>query len=516
MTRWKKTGHSLVAALGVLLAACGTDGGEQPQPVPGPGPGPDTPAAGFALRLGSGSMDYGKDVAVDAEGNVYVTGYFGGTVDFDPGAGVTELRGSPPADIFLAKYAPDGALRWARHIGGGQGADMPHTVVVAPGGDLLLLGYFTGTVDFDPLEGTTLLSSSGARDVFMARFDSAGRLLRAVGFGGSGDDEGMDLEVDAAGGVYVTALLTGTADVDPGPGVVAHTSLGTGDLFVARYTGDFAHVWSFRVGADGEDQGAGIDVDAAGNVYVSGSFQRTVDFDPGPGVRALTSAGVNDLVVAKYDGGGNHLWSQRAGGPGNDVMAPGGIDLDSEGRVLLTGRFAGTVDFDPGAGVASLRSEGVEDVFVARFREDGTYDLAFRLGSTALDGGHRVVVDAAGDMLVGGWFRGSVDFDPGEGSARVTAVGADGAADLFVAKYRADGALVWARTLGGQVAGDDAWSIVAGLAVDAQRNVLITGRLFGAADADPGEARQELVSAGGSDILLVKYTPGGELWRPAP
>jgi hypothetical protein len=444
MTLWKKTARSLVMTLGLALGACGEEAKETPEP----GPGPDAPPTGFGLLMGSGAMDYGKDVTVDAQGNVLATGYVGGTVDFDPGAGVTELRGTPPADIYLAKYGPEGGLRWARHIGA-QGADMPHTVVVAPGGDLLLAGYFSGTVDFDPLEGVTLLRSNGGRDVFLARFDAEGRLLRAVGFGGSGDDEGMDVEVDAAGNVYVSALLTGTSDVDPGPGVVEHTALGTGDLFVGRYTADLAHVWSFRLGAEGEDQGAGIDVDAAGDVYVSGSFQRTVDFDPGPGVSEWTSAGVNDLVLAKYDASGNHLWSRRLGGPGNDVMAPGGIDLDAQGRVLLTGRFSGTVDFDPGAGTASLRSAGLEDVFVARFRPDGAYDLAFRLGGTAQDGGHRVVVDAAGDVLVGGWFRDTTDFDPGEGSAPVTAVGTGGAADLFVAKYRADGTQVWARTLGG-------------------------------------------------------------------
>jgi hypothetical protein len=542
MKRWMKTAGSLMMALGLSLAGCGGDPVTEARgcAVDNGGCGADAvcsesgaavacackpgftgdgltcaaeaPRPGFGYRLGGAGNDYGKDVAVDAAGNVYVTGYIASAADFDFGPGVTELPGLVPADVFLAKYNPRGELQWARRMGS-QGADMPHSVIVAPDGSLLLHGYFTGVVDFDPGEGTLNLQSRGARDIFIARFDGNGGLVRVVGFGGEGDDEGMDLEVDGSGNLYITALLTGTADVDPGAGVVEHTVEGTGDVLVAKYGADFSHQWSFRLGAAGEDQGAGIDVDASGRVFVSGSFQQTVDFDPGAGERLLTSAGGNDLFVARYGADGAHLWSHRMGGPGNDVMAPGGIDLDASGRVLVTGRFSGTVDFDPGAGTASLQSAGSEDCFVARYSPAGAYELGFRIGSTALDGGHRVVVDAAGDILVAGWFRNTVDFDTGAATASVTARGTGGAGDLFVAKYSAGGAYLWARTLGDEVTGADNWSIVAGLAADAERNVIITGRLFGSADADPGEGAHAVSSAGGSDVVLVKYTADGRLWR---
>ncbi len=507
MKQWRKTPGCWMAVLSMALAACGG-----PEEVPREEVPTQQRRGGFGFRMGAGGNDYGKDVTVDAVGNVYTTGYIASTVDFEPGPGTVELTGSAPADIYLAKYDAAGALLWARRMGA-AGADMPHSVIIDPRGDVLLFGYFSGAVDFDPGAGTANVVSRGARDIFVAKYDPSGGFLGAFGFGGTGDDEGMDLEVDAAGNLYVTALLTGTADVDPGTGVVEHTVAGPGDVFVAKYGADFSHQWSFRVGGAEEDQGAGIDVDGQGNVYVSGSFRGTVDFDPGAGERLLTSAGVNDLFVAKYSPSGEHLWSHRMGGPGNDVMAPGGIDLDASGRVLTTGRFSGTVDFDPGVGTSPLQSAGLEDVFVARFRPDGAHDLAFRLGGLALDGGHRVVVDAAGDILVGGWFRDTTDFDPGAGTALVTAAGTGGASDLFVAKYRADGGFVWTRTLGGQVTGGESGSIVAGLATDSERNVLMTGRLFGSADVDPGDARQELASAGGSDVVLVKFTPEGQLWR---
>jgi hypothetical protein len=459
--------------------------------------------------MGASGNDYGKDVAVDSAGNVYAAGYFTGGVDFDPGPGTVEMTGSAPADIYLAKYDAAGALQWARRMGG-PGADMPHSVIIDPRGDILLFGYFSATVDFDPGAGTRNLVSLGGRDIFLAKYDPSGNLVEAFGFGGQENDEGMDLEVDSRGDLYVTALLASTADVDPGPGVVERKAEGPADVFVAKYGADLSHQWSFRVGGAGEDQGAGIDVDGQGNVYVSGSFQGAVDFDPGLGERVLTSAGVNDLFIAKYDASGGHLWSHRMGGPGNDTMAPGGIELDASGHVLTTGRFTGAVDFDPGAGTSILQSAGAEDAFVARFRPEGAYDLAFRIGGSAQDGGHRVVVDAAGDILVGGWFRNTTDFDPGAGAALVTAKGTSGAADLFVAKYRADGSYVWTWTLGGQVTGNESSSIVAGVATDADRNVVITGRLFGTADMDPGEGRQELTSAGGSDVVLVRLTPDGQ------
>jgi hypothetical protein len=136
---------------------------------------------------------------------------------------------------------------------------------------------------------------------------------------------------------------------------------------------------------------------------------------------ALAACGGGEELPAPQQPGG---FGFRLGAGNNDYGKD--VAVDAAGNVYATGYIASTVDFDPGTGTSQLQSAGLEDVFVVRFQPDGAYDLAFRLGGLALDGGHRVVVDAAGDILVGGWFRDTTDFDPGAGTAAVKAAGTGG------------------------------------------------------------------------------------------
>ena len=153
----------------------------------------------------------------------------------------------------------------------------------------------------------------------------------ALGVGGTEGVEGFGIAVDGSGGVFVTGELRGTADFDPGPGTTTLTSNGDRDLFVARYaasTGSFD--WAFGVGGSSDDEGNGIAVDGAGSVFVTGDFDDTVDFDPGPGTTTLTSNGDGDIFVARYDAATGSLdWVSGAGSTQGDNAE--GIALDGAG-----------------------------------------------------------------------------------------------------------------------------------------------------------------------------------------
>jgi uncharacterized protein (TIGR03437 family) len=174
--------------------------------------------------------------------------------------------------------------------------------------------------------------------------------------------------VDGSGNVYTTGFFQGTADFDPGPGVFNMTSAGGNDVFVSKLdsAGNFA--WARRMGGTDSDGGDGVVVDGSGNVYTAGSFGGTVDFDPGPGVFNLTSAGDSDIFVAKLDGDGNFVWAQQMGGTGS-AFPEITIAVDAGSNVYATGGFRDTADFDPGAGVFELTSAGARDIFVAKYND---------------------------------------------------------------------------------------------------------------------------------------------------
>ena len=122
--------------------------------------------------------------------------------------------------------------------------------------------------------------------------------------------------------------------------------------------------WAKQMGGTSDDYGRSIAIDASGNVYSTGSFQGTTDFDPGAGVFNLTSAGVEDIYIQKLDANGNFIWAKQMGGSGGDFGLS--IDIDGSGNVYSTGKFEGTVDFDPGAGVFNFTSAGSSDIYTQK------------------------------------------------------------------------------------------------------------------------------------------------------
>src|SRR5207253_4820 len=150
-------------------------------------------------------------------------------------------------------------------------------------------GGFAGTVDFDPGPGTTLLTSLGSLDAFVAKFSSTGALVWARQLGGTSFDQGTGIAVDGAGNVFTTGLFQGTADFDPGAGTILLTSVGSLDVFVSKLASTGALVYARQLGGTSNDQGLGIAVDGSGNVFTTGSFRGTADFDPGTGTSNLLS-----------------------------------------------------------------------------------------------------------------------------------------------------------------------------------------------------------------------------------
>ncbi len=307
--------------------------------------------------MGEGGSNQGAAIAFDTEGNVYTTGHFGGTVDFDPAAGspAALLTSAGSADIFISKLDADGNHVWVRQIGG-PGAEAAASVAVDPEGNVYTLGVFEGTIAFDSGEGVVELTAAGGNEIFISKLSAAGNYLWAGCVGGTADDRPVSIAVDADGNMFITGCFQGTADFDPGAGVAGLISAGDDDIFVSKLNTDGNLLWAKGMGGVGADRSFSIAIDAEGNVYTTGHFFNTADFDPGTEMAPLTAAGNSapDVFISKLDTNGNYEWAAGFGAPGADNGSSVAVDADM--HVYATGTFQGTVDFDPGTEITNLTS----------------------------------------------------------------------------------------------------------------------------------------------------------------
>jgi hypothetical protein len=314
----------------------------------------------WAKTFGGSLHDDGRSLAFDLAGNLYTTGEFSDTVDFNPGTGIFNLIASGYNDMFILKLDVLGNFVWAKRVGGND-TNFGGSIAINSQG-IYIVGAYAGTADFDPGPGVYNLTSAGIEDIFVLKLDVAGNYAWAKSVGGINYDGGISTALDQAGNIYTTGAFMGTADFDTGPGILNMTSSGGGDIFVLKLDslGNFG--WAKKMGGVGDDDGYFIAVDSSGNVYTTGFFNNTVDFDPNAGTYNLTSAGMKDIFISKLDPAGNFAWAKRMGSTADD--AGGAIAVDLSGNVFTVGYFNTTVDFDPDGGIFNLTSGGGSDVFI--------------------------------------------------------------------------------------------------------------------------------------------------------
>lgn len=451
----------------------------------------------WAGNMGGASSDEAKSLTVDASGNTYTTGYFKDIADLDPAAATMNFTSNGEQDIYIQKLNADGELIWAKQMGG-TGTDEGKSIAVDNSGNVYTTGYFEGTVDFDPNAGTTDLTAIGGSDIYIQKLNSDGDLLWVKQMGGGSLDGGNAIAVDGLGNVHTTGIFTGTIDFDPGAGSFDLGPTGFTDVFIQKLDTDGDFIWAVSMGSSSYDYGNAIFVDASSNVYSTGYFVGTVDFDPGAGDLSLTSNGGNDIYVQKLDGDGILIWAKSFGGIENDIAS--GIAVDGSGNTLITGYYYGTVDFDPGAGITDLTALGNTDVFVQKLDDSGDLVWVKNLGGANWEFSYDVTTDAAGNVYTVGSYDGDIDADPGAGTVNLYPVGGY---DNFIHKMNADGEYVWAVSVGGDL-GDLIYSIH----VDASANVYASGYFSGTAEFDPGAGSTELTSTGTDlrDMFVLKMS----------
>ena len=448
-----------------------------------------------AFQLGGTGWDYGTS-AVDAEGNLYVTGDFSGTADFDPGTGVFNLSAVGGPDIFLAKYNPLGQLIWAKRIGG-TATESGEDIAIDNLGNVYITGYFLGTVDFDPGSTVLDLSSNGLKDIFIAKFNPNGNLVWAKSFGGSSNDVGQSISLGGLGNVFATGYFEGIADFNPGPATLNLMSEGGRDIFICKLTDGGSFVWAKSMGGTGNDESNAIESDLTGNTYITGGFESTADFNPSSSVYNLASQGSKDIFIAKYNTLGNLVWAQGIGGSYSDEGNALGIDVS--GNVYATGNFGGLADFDPDStGTYTLNAQSPQAPFINKLNGNGQFVWAKHMSGPIGGAGRAISLDSVGNIYATGYFSGTMDFDPNLGTYIFSS---NGSSDVYVSALNENGDFMWANSFGG-IYNDNAHSI----SVDDNGSIVVTGEFYETVDFDPDTTQLLLTSAGGTDIFVLQFS----------
>ena len=382
----------------------------------------------WAKNIGGTGGDQGNSITIDTAGNIFITGQFQHTVDFDPGVGISNLASTGSTDIFVLKLDSSGNFIWAKGFGG-TGTDVGLSIATDLIGNIYTTGYFAGSADFKPGPGSTFLTSNGGYDVFVQKLNPNGNFIWAKGMGGSTFDYGRSISVDSSGNVYLIGDFRGTADFFSGSGAVYLTSRGSSDVFVQKFNTSGIFVWVKQMGGVGTDVGQAITTDSFGNIYSTGYFEGTANFDPGAGTANLTSNGSSDVFVHKLNPLGDFIWAKSMGGTGTE--GSNDIAIDHSMNIYLIGWFEGSADFDPGVGTTSLISNGSEDIFLQKLDSLGNFLWATHMGGPDSDVGYGLTVDDLNSIYTIGNFKSTVDFDPGAGVSNLTS---NGNIDCFAQK----------------------------------------------------------------------------------
>jgi hypothetical protein len=305
----------------------------------------------WSQRFGGTGSEQGSSVAVDASGNVVVTGFFNDTVNFGGG----NLVSTGSNDIFVAKFDASGAHLWSNGYGddGDALGALGFGVAVDAADNVIVTGEMQGTVDF----GGGLLVGPGFTDIFLAKYDANGTHVWSKVFGGPTGDQGRGVAVDAADNVIMAGRYSGNfVDFGGGPLSNAGTTVNF-DVFVVKFDPSGVHLWSQGFGSPALEGPRGVAVGPSGNVVLTGRFRGAVDFGGGP----LVNAGNNDIFIVELDTNGLHQFSLGVGSTGSDVGL--GITVDAAGNVYATGVFRETVDFGGGP----LVSAGGRDGYLVKF-----------------------------------------------------------------------------------------------------------------------------------------------------
>ena len=326
----------------------------------------------WVKEFGGANEERATGVVLDSNNNILVTGLFNDNVDFNPAPLETNTVTGSYADGFALKLDANGGFLWAKGFGGSS-ADYGEGIAVDSNNNVYVTGRYTGNVDFDPGAGITTIAGSATNGAFILKLNSDGTFGFARGFDGTGQDVGLEIEVDSGGNILTAGQFQSTVDFDPGAGTANLTTSPSSAIFLLKLDSSGNYLWAKSWGGSG-DTPYDLKITSSNDVLLSGDYLGTVDFDPNAGTSNYTVQDTTDGFILKLDSSGNFVWVSTL--RGSQSQQPRAIELISGGYILVAGVFY-QIDFNPSVSVALIaNSSNGSDLFLMRLASDGSLSPA--------------------------------------------------------------------------------------------------------------------------------------------
>jgi hypothetical protein len=360
---------------------------------------PDFNTVGF---YPGNSSNYIHDVAADADGNRYFTGYFYGTVTFG-----TEVYTTPGSGCsgFVVKTDSAGNVIWSVHLSSASNV-AGYSIALDPSGDVIVGGYCRYGMNVD----ATAFAPLSTNDIFLLRLTNSGALVWNRQMRGPAVQPTFyacninDLELDATGNIHFTGFFTDSLVYQ---GEVLAAS-GVNDIVVGKLDNDGNLIWMEKAGGnyggscglDNNDNGAGLALDGDGNVYITGHYAFNCAFG---GATVLTALNTVDLYLAKYDNAGNFLWARSAGGYTWQVA--NAVACDAAGNVYVAGHFQYECIFGTDTLISPSTTGNPYDMFLAKYDASGNYLWVRQEGGLNSEYAYKMEIDDADNVYVLGTYE---------------------------------------------------------------------------------------------------------------
>lgn len=316
----------------------------------------------WAKRIGAQFFETGVAITNDSNDNIYISGKFAGTVDFDPNGGTAELTGGSSSSGFILKLNSSGNFIWAKSIAG-AGIEVVTAITVDGLGNVFATGNFGSTTDLDPGAAVFKITGNGA---FILKLDISGNFIFAKGFIGDSNLDCSAIKVDASGNIFTTGTFLQTTDFDPSAAIFNLNGIyGNSDVFITKLNtlGDF--VWAKKIHSSAVDNSKTLALDNLGNVYIA-AYIATGDFkiDNSASINIYaTTNGSENMVILKFDTTGVLLAKNALGGTAVMAMA-----VDNSYNVHTCGNYVYSTDFNPDTPILNLSSNGYTDTFISKMK----------------------------------------------------------------------------------------------------------------------------------------------------
>lgn len=462
----------------------------------------------WGKTIGGSAVDTGV-AFTSPSGEVYLAGYFSGTMDVDPTSTTDNRISTGGYDVFISKYDSAGNYVWTKTWGGNNATygDSIHQLTWDTDGNMYILGGYGGTADLNPETGVDNFTAAGSLDSFLTKYDASGNYVWTKTWGGAAVERASVIMFDSLKNIYIVGEFQGTADFDLSPSATSnHTSNGNYDAYLTKLDSSSNYLWTKTWGSSGGmDKAFAIKSDSSGNYYIAGGFTNTVDFDPSGATSQSSVVGGTyyDGFLVKYNSNDEYVWTKTWGTTGDDWCAFADcIVIDSSNNLYLTGYAGGnigstTIDLDPGSGVDTRNLSGSGDVVLMKLTQNGDYVWGKTFGGTSLDLGWGLNMDSHNLLYLSGWYNGTADFNP---TGQVNSFTSNGGTEIFISKFDLDGNYYFTKSIGGTSSDRPQKISIYG------DSLYMGGFSTGIIDMDPDAGVTNSTSYGSVDVLFIKFT----------